>query len=209
MLKRAFDLAGALVGLIALAPVMLVVAGLVRLTSSGPALFRQWRVGRSGRDLRMLKFRTMAVREDAEDGVFDPGDRSRITPVGHFLRRAKLDELPQLWNVLCGDMSLVGPRPEVRRWVDACPERWEAVHAVRPGITDPASLLYRDEEALLAASADPERTYREEVLPRKLDLYERYVRERSFAGDLKLIIWTAAALLGLPVGKARGARPQA
>ena len=107
----------------------------------------------------------------------------------------KLDELPQLWNVIRGDMALVGPRPEVRKWVEVNPERWAIVHAIRPGITDPAAILYRDEEKILAGVADPERLYREEILPRKLDLYEEYVRTRTFWGDLKILGQTAIAII--------------
>lgn len=195
MLKRAFDLAASVLGLLVLAPVLLVLTLLVRLGSPGPALFRQVRVGRGGRDFVLYKFRTMTVRTDSERGSFDAGDRSRVTRIGRLLRATKLDELPQLWNVLRGDMSLVGPRPEVRRWVEVYPERWAVVHSVRPGITDPAAIAYRHEERLLNAAVDPEALYRDEILPRKLDLYERYVTTQSCRGDLVVLWWTAGALL--------------
>ena len=143
----------------------------------------------------MFKFRTMTVRSGSEKGAFDAGDASRVTKVGRFLRATKLDELPQLWNVIRGDMALVGPRPEVRKWVEVNPERWAIVHAVRPGITDPAAILYRDEEKILANVPDPERFYREEILPRKLDLYVEYVRTRTFWGDLKILGQTAIAII--------------
>jgi len=136
----------------------------------------------------------MTVQPGAEKGSFEVGSTQRVTAVGRFLRKTKLDELPQLWNVLIGDMSLVGPRPEVRKWVEAYPERWAFVHTVRPGITDPASIKFRNEEKLLARSPDPERTYRDEILPQKLALYEEYVRTRSFCGDIKLIFATIVAL---------------
>jgi lipopolysaccharide/colanic/teichoic acid biosynthesis glycosyltransferase len=137
----------------------------------------------------------MTVRPDAADGTFDAGDRSRVTSVGRFLRKTKLDELPQLWNVLVGDMSLVGPRPEIPAWTEVYRERWDRVLKLRPGMTDPASIRYRDEERLLAASPDPESTYRDEILPRKLDLAERYVLEQSFLGDLAVLIATVKAVL--------------
>ena len=129
----------------------------------------------------------------SESGAFDVGDTSRVTAVGRFLRKTKLDELPQLWNVLRGDMSLVGPRPEVRKWVEAYPERWAKVLTVRPGITDPASIAFRNEEELLTAAPDPENYYRNVILPRKLALYEQYVATRSFWGDVGILlktVWT-------------------
>ena len=137
----------------------------------------------------------MTYDKNAEDGAFSPGDDVRVTSVGRFLRMTKLDELPQLWNVLVGDMSLVGPRPEVARWVAEYPERWKVVHTIRPGITDEASIEFRNEEQILVVSSDPESCYRDVVLPRKLDLAESYVRSRSFGGDL-LILWrTFCAIL--------------
>jgi lipopolysaccharide/colanic/teichoic acid biosynthesis glycosyltransferase len=205
MLKRAFDLTVASCGLVLLFPLLVLLAALVRLGSPGPALFRQIRVGRGGHDFTLFKFRTMTVRQGTDTRSFDAGDGSRVTPLGRLLRRTKLDELPQLWNVVRGDMALVGPRPEVRAWVAVYPERWAFVHAVRPGITDPASLLYRDEESLLAASPDPARTYREEILPHKLDLYETYLRNRSFLGDVIILVRTVFAVLRrAPGGSGRG-----
>lgn len=194
-MKRAFDLFAAILGLVALAPILLMLGLIVRLSSPGPALFRQIRVGRGSRDFVLYKFRTMTVRAGSERGSFDAGDGSRVTRIGRLLRATKLDELPQLWNVLRGDMSLVGPRPEVRRWVEVYPERWAVVHSVRPGITDPAAIAYRHEERLLAVAVDPEAFYRDEILPRKLDLYEQYVATRAFRGDLTVLWQTAGALL--------------
>jgi lipopolysaccharide/colanic/teichoic acid biosynthesis glycosyltransferase len=201
MAKRAFDILAAAVGLILLAPILVVLAALVRISSPGPALFRQKRVGRNARDFTLYKFRSMTVRPEACKGQFDAGDASRVTRVGKFLRKTKLDELPQLFNVLLGDMSLVGPRPEVRKWVQAYPQRWQKVLTVRPGITDPASIRFRNEEEILAASPDPQRTYREEILPRKLDLYEQYVDRAWLGGDLALIFRTLAAVLIPSSGK--------
>ena len=194
-MKRLIDVLASSVGLILLSPLLLALGALVRLTNGAPVLFRQQRVGRGGHDFTLLKFRTMTTAPGTERGSFDAGRSNRVTPVGRFLRQTKLDELPQLWNVLAGDMSLVGPRPEVRKWVQVFPERWARVLAVRPGITDPASIVYRHEESMLAASADPERCYREEILPHKLDLYEAYVRDQHLAGDLLILGQTLLAVL--------------
>ncbi len=196
--KRTFDFCCAAVGLVVLSPVLLVLALAVELTGGPPVLFRQQRVGWNGRDFTLCKFRTMTVLADAERGAFAPGNIQRVTPLGRFLRRTKFDELPQLWNVLRGDMSLVGPRPEVRKWVEVYPERWAKVLEVRPGITDPASIQFRHEEEFLARSANPERTYRDVVLPQKLDLYEAYVRQQSFLGDLAILGKTAWVVLFPP-----------
>lgn len=190
-----FDIVVGGLGWVLLLPVMGVIALLVWVTSGRPVLFRQLRVGRGGRDFWMLKFRTMTVRSGSEKGAFDAGSTSRVTPLGRILRRTKLDELPQLWNVVRGDMSLVGPRPEVRRWVEVYPHRWGRVLSVRPGITDPASVRFRNEEEILAASADPIRAYQETILPAKLDAYEAYVEKRSFRGDLRILAQTVVAVL--------------
>jgi lipopolysaccharide/colanic/teichoic acid biosynthesis glycosyltransferase len=194
-MKRLFDILASALALLLLAPVLLTIAVLVRLASPGPALFRQTRVGLGGRDFTLLKFRTMTVRSDAAGGSFDAGDTSRVTRLGRLLRATKLDELPQFWNVLVGEMSLVGPRPEVRKWVEAYPHRWAHVHTALPGITDPASIIYRYEEDILAASDDPQRTYRQEILPRKLDVYEQYVDHHDLRGDLRILWQTAMAVL--------------
>jgi lipopolysaccharide/colanic/teichoic acid biosynthesis glycosyltransferase len=194
-MKRTFDILAALAGLALLSPLFVLITLAVWLGSGFPVLFRQARVGAGGRAFRLVKFRTMSVLKGSENGSFDAGSVSRVTPFGRFLRKTKLDELPQLWNVLTGDMSLVGPRPEISQWAEAYPERWARVLTVRPGITDPASIVYRNEEELLARSADPARTYRDLILPHKLDLYENYVRTRTFFGDFKILIqtlWTVA-----------------
>lgn len=195
-MKRLFDIVASGIGLVVLLPLLILIALAVAVNSGLPVLFRQSRVGRGGRDFRLMKFRTMSVLKAAERGTFEAGSARRVTAVGRILRKTKLDELPQLWNVLLGDMSLVGPRPEVRKWVEVYPERWAWVHTVRPGITDPASILYRNEEELLAASPDPERMYREEILPRKLQCYEAYVRDRSFCGDLGILFRTVWVVVG-------------
>jgi lipopolysaccharide/colanic/teichoic acid biosynthesis glycosyltransferase len=192
--KRLFDIGFAFVGLTSLMPVLLVIGAIIFVTSGVPVLFRQRRVGRWGEDFVLFKFRTMRVLPQAENGIFEPGSNRRITSVGRWLRRTKLDELPQLWNVLRGEMSVVGPRPEVREWVEPYAERWAFIHRVPPGITDPASIRFRNEEAILAGTDDPKRVYREEILPQKLSLYEEYVRNWSFWGDIKIIVTTISAL---------------
>lgn len=194
-LKRIFDFLMALVMLAVLWPLLLLIAAAVKLTSNGPALFRQERGGLKGEYFTLLKFRSMAVDHQAESTGFEPGAGMRVTGVGKFLRKTKLDELPQLINVLKGDMSFVGPRPEVRTYIELYPQRWREVHSVRPGITDPASIEFRNEEDILAAAEDPEREYRDEILPRKLDLYEEYVNGIGPLTDLKLIFATVAVVL--------------
>jgi lipopolysaccharide/colanic/teichoic acid biosynthesis glycosyltransferase len=195
MSKRLFDVLAAASGLILLAPVLLAIALWIRLDSPGPALFRQRRVGRHGRLFDIYKFRTMADRPD--DGrQLTVGQDPRVTRAGRFLRRTKLDELPQLLNVLEGTMSLVGPRPEVPRYVDRYPPAVrQTVLSVAPGITDLAAILYKDENDILGHAEDPERAYVETILPVKLAYYQRYVRERSFWLDLRIIFRTLAAVL--------------
>jgi lipopolysaccharide/colanic/teichoic acid biosynthesis glycosyltransferase len=195
MSKRLFDVLAATAGLIVLAPVMLAIALWIRLDSPGPALYRQRRVGRHGRLFDIYKFRTMVQRPD--DGrQLTVGQDPRITRAGRFLRRTKLDELPQLLNVVQGTMSLVGPRPEVPRYVDRYPpEVRQTVLSVAPGITDLAAILYKDENDILGRAPDPERAYVETILPVKLAYYQRYVRERSFWLDLHIIFRTLTALL--------------
>lgn len=194
MAKRCFDIAAALLGLVIGAPLLLTVALAIGLTDGWPILFGQRRIGWRGRAFTIYKFRTMRVSPCAAAGAFEPGNSSRVTRLGRLLRKTKLDELPQLWNVLWGDMSLVGPRPEVEQWVRVYPERWALVHEVRPGITDPASIVYRHEEALLARACDPVAAYRQEILPQKLSLYEHYVRTRTLWGDLRILYRTLAAV---------------
>lgn len=189
-MKRGFDLVLSLAGLLVLLPLLLILWTAIVFGTGRPGFFCQTRVGRKGRDFLLYKFRTMTIQRGAEEGSFEAGSVARVTPIGRVLRRTKLDELPQLWNVFRGDMALVGPRPEVRKWVEAYPDQWVPVLAVRPGITDPASIEFRNEEATLAASADPEATYANEILPRKLALYEDYIREQSLWLDLKILLQT-------------------
>ena len=195
MSKRLFDVVAAGCGLLLLAPALLALALWVRLDSPGPALFRQRRVGRHGRHFDIVKFRTMADRPD-EGAQLTVGQDPRITRAGRFLRRTKLDELPQLLNVLEGTMSLVGPRPEVPRYVDRYPPAVrQTVLSVAPGITDLAAILFKDENDILGRAQDPERAYVETILPIKLEYYQRYVRERSFWFDLRIIFLTLAAII--------------
>ena len=195
MAKRAFDLLASLLGVMVLAPFMVVIALVVKVDSPGPIIFRQQRVGREGRPFDILKFRSMRTESTGGRQITVGGD-SRITASGKVLRKLKLDELPQLFNVIAGDMSIVGPRPEVPRYVEMYPPDVRAVVlSVRPGITDKASVEFRNEEDLLAHSVDPETMYVREILPRKLGLHTAYVKSRSFLGDLVLIgrtIWTVA-----------------
>jgi lipopolysaccharide/colanic/teichoic acid biosynthesis glycosyltransferase len=194
VLKRLFDVLAAGLGLLLLSPLLILVAVWVKLDSPGPVLFRQERVGRFGRPFMIHKFRTMRV--DNAGPLITVGADARITASGGFLRASKIDELPQLWDVLRGAMSLVGPRPEVPRYVALYPaDLREIVLSVRPGITDLASLEYRDESSVLARAADPERAYVEQVMPAKLALAARHVREASFIGDLRLILATLGAIL--------------
>lgn len=203
MLKRLFDIVFAALALLLLCPLLLAVALWVRLDSPGPVLFRQRRVGRGGRPFDIFKFRTMAAGAEAVGPQITVGADTRITRAGAWLRRAKLDELPQFYNVLRGDMSVVGPRPEVPRYVALYPpEVRTAVLSVRPGITDLASIAFRDESALLARSADPERTYVEQILPAKLDYALQYMRSHTLWLDLRIIGWTVLAVLGRPVNPA-------
>ncbi len=194
-MKRAFDFVVAGAGFVLLLPLLAVIALAVAVSSPGPVLFRQHRVGMHGRPFEILKFRTMTHAPQGQGPLVTAAGDRRITAVGRFLRATKLDELPQLWNVVRGDMSLVGPRPEVPKYVALYPPGVaEEVLSVRPGITDEASILYRDEAEVLARAPDPERAYVEEVLPRKLALYQQYARHHSLRGDVGILLRTLASL---------------
>lgn len=190
MATRGFDLFAAGMGLLVLSPLLAIIALLIRVTSPGPALFHQQRVGRDGRPFSIYKFRTMLHDAEAVGGQLTVRGDPRITPLGAILRRFKIDELPQLVNVVKGDMALVGPRPEVPRYVARYDARQRDVLRVRPGITDPASVAFRDENRLLAASSDPERTYVEEVMPAKLAMNLEYLERRTFLSDIAVIVRT-------------------
>jgi lipopolysaccharide/colanic/teichoic acid biosynthesis glycosyltransferase len=188
--KRVFDLACSGLGLIVLAPIMLVVAGLICLDSPGPIFFQQERIGLRGRSFKIFKFRTMRVDADKLGGQLTVGRDPRITRVGRFLRKSKLDELPQLFNVWQGEMSLVGPRPEVPKYVALYTWEQRRVLEVRPGITDLASIEFRDENDLLENQADPEAFYIREIMPRKLALNLGYITQQGLTFDLLVILKT-------------------
>ena len=193
--KRIFDILASFFGIIVISPILLIVALFIKLQMPGPVFFIQTRIGKGGKEFSLLKFRTMLVKPKTSEGSFDAGDQSRITALGKILRKTKLDEIPQLINVFKGDMSLVGPRPEVRKWTAVYPEQWAIVHQVLPGITDNASIEFRNEEELLVRSSNPEETYRDVILPRKLELYINYVNHHNFWGDLMIIIRTIQSVI--------------
>ena len=196
MVKRLFDLAGSTVALLLLAPLLLLLALWIKFDSPGPVLFRQERVGRHGLLFRIRKFRTMAVDAPARGPQVTLADDPRITRVGRWLRRRRLDELPQLFDVLQGHMSLVGPRPEVPRFVAHYPSALRAaVLSLRPGLTDPAALAHLDEAALLADAADPEQVYIDRILPAKLRLQADYAASATLLSDLQVLLQTLARLL--------------
>ncbi len=189
LLKYVFDRLAALVGLLVLWPVLAVVAVCVRVKMpGGPVIFRQRRVGKDGRSFTMYKFRSMTVGHGGSS-VSVAGE-SRITPLGAKLRRYKLDELPELWNVLCGDMSFVGPRPDVPGYADRLTGDDREMLRLRPGITGPASMKYRDEEELLASQADPQRYNDEVIFPDKVRLNRYYLHHYSFFTDIRMIVCT-------------------
>lgn len=190
MLKRLTDIVISAIAIVVLSPLLLVIALCVALTSRGGVFYLQSRVGKNGSDFKLIKFRTMRPKSDRA-GLLTIGARDpRVTSVGYFLRKYKLDELPQLFNVLAGSMSLVGPRPEVRKYVDLYTEEQKQVLRVKPGITDYASVEYFNESELLARSADPERTYVSEIMPAKLALNVKYIREAGFLTDVRILART-------------------
>jgi lipopolysaccharide/colanic/teichoic acid biosynthesis glycosyltransferase len=198
MPKRLFDLLGASLALLLLSPLMLAIAAAIRLDSRGPVFFRQQRVGRHGVLFRIHKFRSMVADAPLRGPALTVGADARITRVGHWLRRTRLDELPQLIDVLTGHMSLVGPRPEVPQYVAHYPaDLRERALSVRPGITDPSSLLYLDESELLARAADPEREYIDVILPRKLQCAADYAAQANLRSDVG-VLWRTLRLLIAP-----------
>lgn len=194
MVKRLMDLLGAGVGLLLLWPFFLAVALAIKLDDRGPVFFRQERVGRFGRRFRIWKFRTMVMDAEKRGAQVTVGRDPRITRVGHTLRRFKLDEFPQLINVLVGEMSLVGPRPEVPRYVAEYSPEQRVVLELRPGITDPASISFRDEAALLAEKEDPEKAYLEEVMPEKIRINLDYAARASVFTDFAMVLKTLGVL---------------
>jgi lipopolysaccharide/colanic/teichoic acid biosynthesis glycosyltransferase len=197
MIKRLADVVVSIFALLATGPMLIMIAAAIKATSRGPVLYRQARVGRYGVEFRIHKFRTMTVQSDALGPAITTADDPRITRLGKILRKYKLDELPQLIDVFLGRMSLVGPRPEVPRYVAMySAEQRKVVLSVRPGMTDPASLLFRNESQKLDNPADAERKYIDEIMPRKLELSMRYVRDRSLGGDFSVILRTVMVLAG-------------
>lgn len=195
MIKRLFDIVAATAGLATLSPVFLWSAWRIKHEDGGPVFYRGKRIGLHGKPFRIYKFRTMVVDAETLGASSTSDDDARITPIGKFLRKYKLDELPQLINVLVGDMSLVGPRPEVKKFTDLYTDEEKVILTVRPGITDWASIWNSDEGAILAGAKDPDKAYMELIRPTKLKLQIKYVNERSFWVDLKIIFLTAIAIV--------------
>ena len=193
--KRTFDIVACVMAVLLLFPLWLCVGLLVACGSKGGAFYRQTRVGRNGKEFKLLKFRTMRQDADRIGGLITVGDDCRVTRIGKFLRKYKLDELPQFLNIIKGDMSIVGPRPEVPKYVALYNERQRRVLSVRPGLTDYASIEYISENELLAQSPDPDKTYIEEIMPAKLELNLKYIDNQSVMEDLRLIFKTLFSIM--------------
>lgn len=187
---RFFDFILSLVGLVVLAPIFIVLAIWIKIDSKGPVFYKQVRVGQNGIDFGLFKFRSMVVDADKKGLITVGGRDPRITRSGYFIRKYKLDELPQLINVLVGDMSLVGPRPEVRKYVDLYTYEQQKVLSVKPGITDYASIEYMDENEILGKSSDPEKTYIEEIMPEKIKYNMKYIQNKNVSEYFKIIFLT-------------------
>ena len=194
MLKRIFDIILSLFGLIILLPFMLIIAILIKLDSKGPVFFKQVRVTKNEREFKIFKYRTMRVGSDKYSQI-TVGKDGRITKIGSFLRKYKLDEIPQLINVLIGDMSLVGPRPEVPKYVALYTDEQKEILKVRAGITDYASIEFSDENDLLASEEEPEKAYIEKIMPKKIELNKKYLSEISILTDIKIILLTIKKIL--------------
>ena len=194
MLKRIFDIASSLFGLILLSPFMIIIAILIKLDSKGPIFFKQVRVTKNRREFKIFKYRTMRIGSDKYSQI-TVGKDNRITKIGDFLRKYKLDEIPQLINVLIGDMSLVGPRPEVPKYVALYTEEQKEILKVRAGITDYASIEFSNENDVLANEVDPEKAYIEKIMPKKVELNKKYLSEISVITDIKIILLTIKKIL--------------
>ena len=194
MLKRIFDITLSLFGLIILLPFMLIIAILIKIDSKGSVFFKQIRVTKNGREFKIFKYRTMRVGSDKYSQI-TVGKDGRITKIGSFLRKYKLDEIPQLINVLIGDMSLVGPRPEVPKYVALYTDEQKEILKVRAGITDYASIEFSDENDLLASEEEPEKAYIEKIMPKKIELNKKYLSETSVLTDIKIILLTIKKIL--------------
>ena len=189
-MKRLFDITASFFGIIILSPLLIFIGLWVGLSSKGGVFYKQIRVGRNNKDFKLYKFRSMRVNSDKQ-GLLTVGSKdSRITKAGYFIRKYKIDELPQLFNVLKGDMSFVGPRPEVRRYVDLYSKEQMKVLSVRPGITDPASIKYRNENDILSSASNPEEYYIQHIMPDKLKINIDYINKRTFVKDIKIIFQT-------------------
>lgn len=189
-MKRLFDITASFFGILILSPLFIFISLWVGLSSKGGVFYKQIRVGKNNKDFKLYKFRSMRVNSDKQ-GLLTVGSKdSRITKAGYFIRKYKIDELPQLINVLKGDMSFVGPRPEVRRYVDLYSEEQMKVLSVRPGITDPASIKYRNENDLLSSASNPEEYYIQQIMPDKLKINIDYINTRTFVKDIKIIFQT-------------------
>ena len=192
---RFFDFVLSLVGLVILAPIFIVLAVWIKIDSVGPVFYKQIRVGQNGKDFGLFKFRSMVVDADKKGLITVGGRDPRITRSGYFIRKYKLDELPQLINVLVGDMSLVGPRPEVKKYVELYTDEQQKVLSVKPGITDYASIEYMDENEILGKSTDPEKTYIEEIMPEKIKYNMKYIKNRSLIEYFKIIFLTVLKII--------------
>ena len=192
---RFFDFVLSLVGLVSLAPIFIVLAVWIKIDSMGPVFYKQIRVGQNGKDFGLFKFRSMVVDADKKGLITVGGRDPRITRSGYFIRKYKLDELPQLINVLVGDMSLVGPRPEVKKYVELYTDEQQKVLSVKPGITDYASIEYMDENEILGKSTDPEKTYIEEIMPEKIKYNMKYIKNRSLIEYFKIIFLTVLKII--------------
>lgn len=195
-MKRLFDIVASLVGLIVFAPIMLIVAIIVKVTSPGPVLFSQKRLTKGMKEFKIYKFRSMVSNELREKNTVQiKGSSSEITPIGKFMRKTKLDELPQFWNILKGDMSFIGPRPELPRRLKYYDERQKEIFSVRSGISSPASIVFSDEEYLMNQVQDPEKFYIQEIMPYKIELNLYYIEHQSFFYDIWLIIATLLKII--------------
>jgi lipopolysaccharide/colanic/teichoic acid biosynthesis glycosyltransferase len=188
--KRIFDFIASLLGLILLSPFLVIIGVLVKISDKGPIFYRSKRVGQNFKPFYLLKFRTMVVNAEELGPSITKGGDQRITKIGKFLRKTKLDELPQLWNVIKGELSLVGPRPEVEKYISFYKDDYKEILKIRPGITDYAAIKFKNEEEILAKFEDVEKAYIENVLPEKIKLYKTYLNEIGFLTDLKIIFKT-------------------
>jgi len=195
MAKRIFDIILSGIGLVVLSPVILVIAIIIKRTSLGPVFYRGERTGLHGKSFRIFKFRSMIVDAEKTGVSSTSQEDTRVTPIGRFVRKTKLDEIPQLINVFIGDMSLVGPRPEVKKFTDMYTEDEKVLLSIRPGITDYASIWNSDEATLLAGSADPDKDYLEKIRPEKIRLQLKYFKEQSLITDMKILFLTVKKLV--------------